>query len=109
MLSKTIAVTFFVASAHAESEEYKGKGESLTETERCYKARYYDLGKLSPKEHYDKIGRAENRYWGCGKRISDWNAWNYLNQEPALQEKVGYEGEKAIEGAQLEWSKTGYK
>lgn len=49
MLSKTIAVTFFVASAHAESEEYKGKGESLTETERCYKARYYDLGKLSPK------------------------------------------------------------
>ena len=60
-------------------------GNLNDEDARCYSARYNDIdAMLDPKSHYATIGIQQGRLGTCAKKLTDYEALRYLNQNPEL-------------------------
>ena len=63
--------------------------ESLNDEDaKCYASRYNDIdAMLDPKTHYATTGIAQGRLGTCARRLTDYEAQRYLNQNPDLQRR----------------------
>lgn len=61
--------------------------ESLNDEDaKCYASRYNDIdAMLDPKTHYATVGIAQGRLGTCARRLTEYEAQRYLNQNPDLQ------------------------
>lgn len=61
--------------------------ESLNDEDaKCYASRFNDIdAMLDPKTHYATVGIAQGRLGTCARRLTDYEAQRYLNQNPDLQ------------------------
>lgn len=64
---------------------------------------------LDPKAHYSTTGIQQGRLGTCAKRLSDYEALRYLNQNPELQRLFGKAGASSLQQAREHWQNTGYK
>jgi len=73
--------------------------ESLNEEDaKCYASRYNDIdAMLDPKTHYATTGIAQGRLGTCAKKLTDYEAQRYLNQNPNLQRQFGLKGPASLE------------
>ena len=85
--------------------------ESLNDEDaKCYASRYNDIdAMLDPKTHYATTGIAQGRLGTCARRLTDYEAQRYLNQNPDLQRQFGTKGPASLEQARQHWQSVGYK
>ena len=85
--------------------------ESLNDEDaKCYASRYNDIdAMLDPKTHYATTGIAQGRLGTCARRLTDYEAQRYLNQNPDLQRQFGTKGPASLEQARQHWQSAGYK
>lgn len=79
--------------------------ESLNDEDaKCYASRYNDIdAMLDPKTHYATTGIAQGRLGTCARRLTDYEAQRYLNQNPDLQRQFGTKGPASLEQARQHW------
>jgi len=73
--------------------------ESLNDEDaKCYASRYNDIdAMLDPKTHYSTTGISQGRLGTCARRLTDYEAQRYLNQNPDLQRQFGLKGPASLE------------
>ena len=77
---------------------------------RCYSARYQDIDALlDPKAHFSSTGIQQGRLGTCAKRLTDYEALRYLQQNAEVSRQFGRSGASAIEQAKAHWRKGGYR
>lgn len=55
------------------------------EDAKCYSSRYQDIdAMLDPKTHFTTVGIQQGRLGTCAKRLTDYEAQRYLDQNPDL-------------------------
>mmetsp|Transcript_11701 Transcript_11701/g.17761 ORF Transcript_11701/g.17761 Transcript_11701/m.17761 type:complete len:197 (+) Transcript_11701:51-641(+) len=85
------------------------KGENQEdEKARCYRQHYYDIPpELSAAEHYKRIGKAQNRFYDCGKKLTDIEARLYLEVNPKIKTGKNRFAESSLRSARSDYSKSG--
>lgn len=77
---------------------------------RCYSARYQDIDALlDPKAHFASMGLQQGRLGTCAKRLTDYEALRYLQQNAEISRQFGRSGASAIEQAKSHWRRIGYR
>lgn len=80
------------------------------EDAKCYSSRYQDIdAMLDPKTHYSTVGIQQGRLGTCAKRLTDYEAQRYLNENPDLQRLFGKKGAASLSQARDHWQTVGYK
>ena len=90
----------------AEPVEIAGSAPEVTpssianindEDAKCYASRYQDIdAALDPKAHFSTVGVQQGRLGTCAKRLSDYEARRYLEQNPLLQRLYGRTGPSSL-------------
>jgi hypothetical protein len=79
---------------------------------KCYWTRYKDVKKNQLLSYYDTLWsgghETEGRVEDCALPLTDFEAQEYLNDFPELQQKFGRGGKKSIEQAKDHWSTIGW-
>jgi len=80
------------------------------EDAKCYSSRYQDIdAMLDPKTHYSTVGIQQGRLGTCARRLTDYEAQRYLNENPDLQRLFGKKGASSLSQARDHWQSVGYK
>lgn len=78
------------------------------EDARCYASRYHDLKGQTANAHYAAVGLAQGRLGTCARELTDYEAQDYLNAWPELQQKFGRGGKTSLEAARTHYQEGGY-